>query len=70
MHSFPANFRHEKCGCAGKGGRGQSVFCRNFFFFKRNSQIFIAMASNAENIVLLIEKKKKKVRLLRLVLAD
>lgn len=48
----------------GGGGSQSSVV---IFFFKRNSQIFIAMASNAENIVLLIEKK---VRLLRMVLAD
>lgn len=48
----------------GGGGSQSSVV---IFFFKRNSQIFIAMASNAENIVLLIEKK---VRSLRMVLAD
>lgn len=54
-------------GVQGKGGGGSQSSVVIFFFFKRNSQIFIAMASNAENIVLLIEKK---VRLLRMVLAD
>lgn len=63
VHSFPANFRHEKCGCAGKKrGGGEAVTLLSFVgfvvlgFFKRNRQIFIAMASKDENILLLIEK--------------
>lgn len=41
VHSFRANFRHEKCGCAGKGGEGDSdssvvFFFFSFFFRKKN----------------------------------
>lgn len=33
VHSFLANFRHEKCGCAGKGGGREAVTLLSWIFF-------------------------------------